>query len=112
MVFTKEYKCRYCNNVTGVSKGEKNYSLVIPEDIVPRDAFEQVYANSYKYEHHHFCNWKCYNLKVLDNAINALSKTLVFPEENFLPLHMERDIDKAKCTLNKLVAFKETLIEK
>ncbi|APH05848.1 hypothetical protein [Bacillus weihaiensis] len=111
MIVDKKYKCLNCNTETNIenSEQEKIFKLIIPNEIVPNDSLELVYANHYKFGHHKFCNEKCYNLKVLDNAINDLTHSLNFPEDHFLPLHFDRDISKAKDTLIKLKEFKETL---
>jgi hypothetical protein len=108
----ENHKCLFCNKPTNLVRDEKNYPLVIPDDIIPRDALELVFAGNYKYSHHKFCDWKCYNLKVLDNAINNLSHSLEYPEEHFLPVNLDKDIPKAKNTLRKLENFKETLIKR
>jgi hypothetical protein len=71
-----------------------------------------MFANNYKYSHHKFCDWKCYNLQVLDNAINNLSHSLAFPEEHYLPTQLDKDLPKAKETLRKLKDFKTQLENK
>lgn len=111
LILKEEYKCLYCRKPTNRLRSEIEYNLVIPEEIAPKDGLEHLYANQYKYGHHKFCDWKCYNLKVLDNAIDGLSYSLQFPEDHFLPLHINKDIEKAKVTLSKLKEFKEKLLK-
>ncbi|WP_182103772.1 hypothetical protein [Niallia taxi] len=101
------YKCKYCAKDTGHEKGTVNFELLIPENIIPVEALKLKYAGFYKFGHHHFCDTRCYNLKVLDDAIQDFELSLLNPEQHFLK---NTDIDKAKETLHNLKMFKDTLI--
>lgn len=105
-------KCLYCNKPINKLVEEKKYELIIPSDIAPKEGLELLYADRYKYQHNKFCDEKCYNLKVIDEAINHLQQSLMFPEEHFLPRHINDDIKNAEVTIKKLEQFKENLLIK
>lgn len=112
MQFERKYKCSYCNNYTNLTRDDEVvYDLVIPNDIIPKEAVELLFANYYKYGHHKFCNWKCYNNKVVDDIVNYLNNSLLLPEQHFLPLNIDRDIAKTRNTITKLKDFKEDVIK-
>ncbi|MDM5212652.1 hypothetical protein QUF94_14585 [Peribacillus sp. NJ4] len=106
MAIEKAYRCLYCNCPTIRQRDEVEFKLITPLDIAPREALELINAKEYKYIHHQLCDSKCYNLKVVDNAINGLSFALLNPEDHFLPLNLDKDIEKAENSLFKLKEFK------